>query len=163
MIAVATTAASAEQCIALAAANDGVFASVGIHPNYPAELNDAEWARIVACAARPKPWPSVRPARSTLERHTVSSATNVFERHLQLSRETGLPVIIHTRECDADALDMLRAARKLGPLNGVMHSFSGQAATAAECVDLGLTHQLRRDGHLQEERRAPRDCPIDSG
>lgn len=139
IIAVATTAASAEQCIALAAANDGVFASVGIHPNYPAELNDGEWTRIVALRRSPK---VVALGETGLDRHWNDTPFPVqqafFERHLQLSRETGLPVIIHTRECDADALDMLRSARKLGPLNGVMHSFSGQADTAAECVDLGL-------------------------
>jgi TatD DNase family protein len=61
-----------------------------------------------------------------------------FDRHLRLSQERGLPFIVHTRDCDADALAMLREARQRGPLAGVMHSFTGSVETAAECVALGL-------------------------
>jgi TatD DNase family protein len=61
-----------------------------------------------------------------------------FDRHLRLSQATGLHFIVHTRECDADALTMLRQAAGRGPLRGVMHSFTGAAETAAECVALGL-------------------------
>jgi TatD DNase family protein len=61
-----------------------------------------------------------------------------FDRHLRLSQQRGLPFIVHTRESDADVLAMLREARARGPLAGVMHSFTGAAQTAAECVELGL-------------------------
>jgi TatD DNase family protein len=48
-------------------------------------------------------------------------------------------VVIHTRDCDADILAMLRAEHgRRGPLAGVMHSFTGAAETAAECVAMGL-------------------------
>jgi TatD DNase family protein len=42
------------------------------------------------------------------------------------------------RDCEEDILLMLREARGRGPLAGVMHSFTGTAAGAAECVQLGL-------------------------
>jgi TatD DNase family protein len=61
-----------------------------------------------------------------------------FDRHLRLSQQTGLPFIVHSRDCNEEILVMLREARQRGPLAGVMHSFTGTAATAAECVELGL-------------------------
>lgn len=139
MIAVATHATSAEQCLALAAQYPQVYASVGIHPNYPQQLNDAEWQRIVTLAKLPR---VVALGETGLDRHWHDTPFDVqqefFARHLRLSRETGLPVIIHTRECDADALAMLREEFTRGPIHGVMHSFSGEAATAVECVQMGL-------------------------
>jgi TatD DNase family protein len=61
-----------------------------------------------------------------------------FDRHLRMSQQTGLPFIVHSRDCDGEILQMLREAHVRGPLKGVMHSFTGDAATAAECISLGL-------------------------
>ena len=62
-----------------------------------------------------------------------------FARHLALSRQTGLPVVIHCREAEADMLPMLEAEfERHGPLCGVMHSFSGDAAFAKRCLRVGL-------------------------
>ena len=77
-----------------------------------------------------------------LDRHWDYSPLAVqqdyFDRHLRLSREHDLPFVVHTRQSDAEVLAMLREARTRGPLRGVMHSFTGTAETAAECVELGL-------------------------
>src|SRR5439155_17986275 len=61
-----------------------------------------------------------------------------FDRHIRLSQATGLPLVIHLRETVAEIFGMLREARQRGPLRGVMHSFTGTAAEAAEFLDLGL-------------------------
>src|SRR4051794_26006288 len=61
-----------------------------------------------------------------------------FDRHIRLSQERGLPFIVHMRDCDDDILVMLREANKRGPLNGVMHSFTGTQAMADECLAMGL-------------------------
>jgi TatD DNase family protein len=53
-------------------------------------------------------------------------------------QQTGLPIIIHTRESEADVMAMLREARSRAPLCGVMHSFVGDATMAAECLELGM-------------------------
>jgi TatD DNase family protein len=55
-----------------------------------------------------------------------------------LAQRLNLPVVIHTRESDADVVAMLREAAQRGPLRGVTHSFTGTAETAAECVALGM-------------------------
>ncbi len=77
-------------------------------------------------------------ARPLLGPRPLAVQQDYFDRHLRLSQQLDLPFIVHTRESDAEVLAMLREARARGPLRGVMHSFTGTAETAAECVELGM-------------------------
>jgi TatD DNase family protein len=62
-----------------------------------------------------------------------------FARHLALSRQRNLVVVIHCREAEADVLRMLREEfDRHGPIKGVMHSFSGDEALAKDCLAMGL-------------------------
>jgi TatD DNase family protein len=139
MIAIGVTADSSEAVVQLAAEHPAVYAAVGIQPNYCAEAKAGDWERIVSLAGSPK---VVAIGETGLDRYWDYTPFEVqqdyFDRHLRLSQERGLPFIVHTRESDADVVAMLRDARARGPLAGVMHSFTGSAATAAECVALGL-------------------------
>ena len=139
MVAVGVTADSSVAAVGLAAEHSSIFAAVGIQPNYCAQTKPGDWEQIVRLANSPK---VAAIGETGLDRHGDYSPFDVqqdyFDRHLRLSQERGLPFIVHTRESDADVLEMLRAARQRGPLKGVMHSFTGSTETAAECVDLGL-------------------------
>jgi TatD DNase family protein len=139
ILAVATTAASSAVGIELAGKHAGVWASVGIHPNYAGQAQPGDWDEVVRLAERPR---VVALGETGLDRHWDHTPWDVqqeyFDRHLRLSQHTGLPVVIHSRECDADILAMLREARARLPLVGVMHSFTGPAEMAAECLALGL-------------------------
>jgi TatD DNase family protein len=64
--------------------------------------------------------------------------TEYFHRHIRLSKERGLPFIVHCREAEPEVLEVMRAEADDGPLNGVMHSFCGNADTAAECLEMGM-------------------------
>ncbi|MEX2027163.1 MAG: TatD family hydrolase, partial [Pirellulaceae bacterium] len=68
----------------------------------------------------------------------LADQQDYFDRHIRLSQERGLPLIIHQRESAAEILAMLHEARKQGPLAGVMHSFTGTAEQAAEFLALGM-------------------------
>jgi TatD DNase family protein len=61
-----------------------------------------------------------------------------FDRHLRLSQQVHLPFIVHMRNCGAEILSTLREARSRGALLGVMHSFTGDAELAGQCIELGL-------------------------
>jgi len=139
IVAVGTTAPTSQKCVELAHAFPGVLAAVGIQPNYTAQIETGDWDRVVAAAADPR---VVALGETGLDRYwdyaPLAVQQDFFDRHLRLSEERGLPFIVHTRESDADVLTMLREARTRGPLSGVMHSFTGSAETAAECVELGL-------------------------
>jgi TatD DNase family protein len=139
IVAVGVGATSSEASIALAARHASIFAAVGIQPNYCAEAEPGDWDRIVSLADAPR---VVAIGETGLDRHWDFTPFDVqrdyFDRHLRLAQQHGLPFIVHTRESEADVLAMLREARQRGLLNGVMHSFVGDAQVATECLDLGL-------------------------
>lgn len=139
MLAVGVTAASSRACIELAAAEPALLAAVGIQPNYCSQAAEGDWDEIVRLAGQPG---VVALGETGLDRHWDYTPFEIqqdyFDRHLRLSQTANLPFIVHTRESDADVLAMLREAARRGPLTGVMHSFTGSAETAAECLALGL-------------------------
>ena len=61
----------------------------------------------------------------------------VFAIQVDLARELRLPVVVHTREADADTLSVLGAAGG-GDLSGVFHCFTGDRALAGAALDLGF-------------------------
>ena len=139
LVAVGIGAASSGQCVELANKHPQISAAVVIQPNYCAEAIPGDWERIVALAVQPH---VVAIGETGLDRHwdfsPFAMQQDYFDRHLRLATQTDLPFIVHTRKSDADVLEMLREARRRGPLRGVMHSFTGNEATAEECVELGL-------------------------
>ena len=58
--------------------------------------------------------------------------------HIEASRRSGLPVIVHTRDADEDTIRILRDENAKGAFPGVIHCFSSGEALAAAAVDLGL-------------------------
>lgn len=140
MVCIATTAASAQRGIEYAEQFSSVYASVGIHPNNAAEALEGDWEKVLEMVTMPK---VVALGETGLDRHWDTTPFDMqqdyFARHLVLSRQTGLPVVIHCREAEADILPMLEADFvQFGPVRGVMHSFSGDQVFAKECLRLGL-------------------------
>lgn len=139
VITVGVTANSSRDCIELAQRHEMIDAAVGIQPNDVAEAGPQDWDTVTALATDPS---VVALGETGLDRHwdhtPFDQQQDYFDRHLRLSQDTGLPFIVHMRECEEDILTMLREARERGPLCGVMHSFTGTADSAAECVELGL-------------------------
>jgi len=139
IVAVGCTADSSAAAVRLAQQYDIVLAAVGIQPNYCAEAAPGDWDRIEQLLDAPK---VVALGETGLDRHwnyaPFELQQEYFARHLRLAQERDLPVVIHTRQSDADVVKMLRAAAERGPLTGVMHSFTGTAETAAECIALGM-------------------------
>ena len=139
MVAVGTTAASSQVCVDLAGQYDSVLAAVGIQPNYCAEAGEGDWDKVVSLAEQPR---VVALGETGLDRYWDYTPFEVqqdyFDRHLRLSQQLDLPFIVHMRDCGSDIVEMLREARQHGPLRGVMHSFTGDAELAKECLELGL-------------------------
>jgi TatD DNase family protein len=139
MVAIGISADTSQVCVDLAAEYDGIFAAVGMQPNYIAESRPGDWDRVVELAEKPG---VVAIGETGLDRYWDFTPFDVqqdyFDRHLRLSLERGLPFIVHMRDCDEDILVMLREAHTRGPLNGVMHSFTGSRAMADECLAMGL-------------------------
>jgi TatD DNase family protein len=139
IIAIGISADTSQVCVDLAAAFDGVYAAVGMQPNYLAESKPGDWERIIELVGRPG---VVAVGETGLDRYwdftPFEMQQEYFDRHLRLSQKLGLPLIVHMRDCDEDILAMLREAHARGPLSGVMHSFTGSRAMAEECLAMGL-------------------------
>jgi TatD DNase family protein len=139
IIAIGISADTSAACVKLAESCDGVYAAVGMQPNYLAEAKPGDWDRVVSMLDQPG---VVAIGETGLDRYWDFTPFDVqqdyFDRHIRLSQERGLPFIVHMRDCDEDILVMLREARERGPLNGVMHSFTGGRAMADECLAMGL-------------------------
>ncbi len=139
ILTIGTTAASSRRAVEIAAEYECVHAVVGIQPNYAAEAKPGDWETIVELASSPQ---VIGIGETGLDRYWDHAPFDLqvehFRRHLELARERDLPFVVHCREAEADVVAELRRAAESGPLRGVMHSFCGDAETAAACLDLGL-------------------------
>lgn len=139
IVAVGVTVESSRAVIRLAAENPGVYAAVGIHPNYCHQASADDWRQIELLAGSPR---VVALGETGLDRYRDHAPFTLqqeyFDRHIRLSQQTGLPFIVHSRQADDDVLTMIRAAAQRGPVRGVMHSFTSTAETAALCLELGM-------------------------
>ncbi|MFZ1936699.1 MAG: TatD family hydrolase [Thermoguttaceae bacterium] len=134
----ALSAESSRAVVRLAEQYD-LLAAVGIHPNSTHEATAGHWEQIAAMIDHPR---VAALGETGLDRYwdfaPLSLQQEYIDRHLRLSQACDLPVILHCRDAQADLLAALRAAAANGPIHGVVHAFSGDAAFAAECLALGL-------------------------
>jgi TatD DNase family protein len=140
ILAVGTTADSSEACWQLARQYpDSLHSSAGIHPNHAGEALPGDWDRVQDLTRQPE---VVALGETGLDLYwkdcPLALQQDYFDRHIRLSQQTGLALVIHQRETVQEILAMLREARSRGELRGVMHSFTGTAEEAAQFVELGL-------------------------
>lgn len=139
MIAVGTTAASSAECVRLAEQYAGIFAAVGIQPNYGVESTEGDWDRIEELSLHPR---VVAIGETGLDAHwdftPFDEQEKLFAQHMDLAQRRGLPFIVHMRDCGQQIIQSFKAAETAGPLQGVMHSFTGDVSLAEQCLDLGL-------------------------
>ncbi|MDN5852289.1 MAG: TatD family hydrolase, partial [Actinomycetia bacterium] len=103
--------AAAQAAVELANSHKDIFAAVGIQPNYVAEEKPGDWEKIVALADEPR---VIAIGETGLDRHwdytPFDQQIEAFDRHLELSRRTGKPFIVHCRESEADVVSQLQNA-----------------------------------------------------
>jgi TatD DNase family protein len=137
VISMGTTAATSAAAVELAQARRGVFAAVGIHPNEAAEVGRQDWPHIVELV---KSSGVVAVGETGLDRYwnrtPFLEQQEWFDRHLALAHERDLPVVIHSRDCQADIIQQLE--RQHRPIRGVMHAFTGTWDDAQAYLELGL-------------------------
>jgi TatD DNase family protein len=140
IVTIGTTAPSSAACVALAGRYPVLGAAVGIQPNHVAQAEAAAWDEIAYLVTQPG---VVAVGETGLDRHwdytPFAQQEEYFARHLDLARQYKLPVVIHCREAEADVLRLLQEDfNRHGPVRGVMHSFTGDLATAESCLQMGL-------------------------
>lgn len=132
---------SNRESVRLANQHPLLVAAVGLQPNGLAEIAPGDWDEVVRLAeTEPK---VVAIGETGLDRYWDKAPfplqEEYFARHIGLARRLGKPFVIHCREAEADTVRMLRAEfDRHGPIRAVMHSFSGDLATARACLEMGL-------------------------
>lgn len=123
---------------AIAMAHDDVFCSVGTHPHHAAEEADVTVDELIELARRPK---VVAIGEAGLDYHYDHSPRDVqkksFRTHIAAARKTGLPLVIHAREADADVARMLEEETREGAFLFVLHCFTSGADLAQTGLALG--------------------------
>lgn len=114
-----------------------LFAVVGIQPNSAAEAAPGDFEVIQELAGNP----GVRAIGETgldcyWDDTPIEMQHDFFDSHLQLCRDTGLPMVIHMRESAELILQQLKRQESVPP--GVMHSYTGDLKLATEFLALGL-------------------------
>jgi TatD DNase family protein len=131
------TADSSRAVVRLAEKYETVHAAVAIHPNRCAEAGPEDW--VAALADHPR---VVAVGETGLDKHWDFTPFEVqqdyFDRHIRLAAERDLPLIVHSRETDAEVTAMLRQAADRAAIHGVIHSFSGSAEMAHDCLAMGF-------------------------
>ena len=135
---ISTKRAEWGEVIALADAEPDIWATVGIHPHEADHHPDTDAAALIDAAAHPRvigigeTGLDYHYDKSVRERQRVS-----FSAHIAAARRTGLPLIVHTREAEADTIDLLRTPGE-GVLRGVIHCFTASQAFADQALALGF-------------------------
>lgn len=139
MVTISTKLSTFEGVRAIAEAHDHIWCSVGIHPHHAGSEARTTAGELVALTDHPK---VVAIGESGLDYHYEFSPRDVqaasFREHIAAARETGLPLVIHTREADEDTAAILREEMDKGPFPALLHCFSSGAALARTGVELGL-------------------------
>ena len=127
------------EIIALAEREPDVWASVGVHPHEADAHPDLGSAALVEAADHER---VIAIGECGLDYYYDKSDRSAqrerFQAHIDAARETGLPLVIHTREAEADTVEILSAAVKEGGVAGVLHCFTGSPELARKGLDLGF-------------------------
>jgi TatD DNase family protein len=125
--------------ISVAERNADVWASVGVHPHEADAHPDLGAAALVEGADHPR---VIAIGECGLDYYYDKSDRAAqrerFEAHIEAARETGLPLIIHTRDAERDTAEILTEAVTGGGVTGVLHCFTGSAELARKGLDLGF-------------------------
>jgi TatD DNase family protein len=136
LLTVGTDREGSIRAMEIAGQYDFVYASVGVHPHDAKDFTEHMYSDLIEWSKKQK---VVAIGETGLDYHYDHSPREVqqevFRQHLRLARETGLPVIIHSREAKEDTLRILRES---GVNSGVLHCFSGDAAMAEEAMEMGF-------------------------
>src|SRR4029079_968760 len=138
MFTISTRVKRHEQVQAISERFRDIFCSVGTHPHYSHEEADIDAAKLIEIAKHPK---VVAIGEAGLDYFRNNSPRDAqmqsFRQHIAAARETGLPLVIHSRDCDADMAQVLRDESGKGAFTAVLHCFTGGRELAFTAIELG--------------------------
>ena len=126
--------------VATAEREPDVWASIGIHPHEADQHSDLGEGALLEAAAHPR---VIAIGESGLDYHYDKSdravQRDLFRTHIAVSRQTGLPLIVHTRDADEDTAAILAEEMEKGAYPALIHCFTASAGFGRRVLQLGLT------------------------
>ncbi|MCB2065388.1 MAG: TatD family hydrolase [Erythrobacter sp.] len=129
--------------VATAEREPDVWATVGIHPHEADQHADLGRQVLLHATRHPR---VIGIGESGLDYYYDKSERTVqrdlFRTHIGVARETGLPLVIHTRDAEEDTLAILEDELGQGAFPALIHCFTASAAFGQRVLELGLTVSL---------------------
>jgi TatD DNase family protein len=139
MLNISTRESEWDAIIATAESAPDIWASVGIHPHEADAHPDIDTEKLVAKSGHPR---VVAIGETGLDYYYEHSdreqQKKSFRAHIAACRETGLPLIVHTRDAEDDTAEILADEMEKGPCKGVIHCFTASQSFADIALDLGF-------------------------
>jgi len=139
MLNIATRESEWDAVLGTALREPDVWATVGIHPHEADEHPHVDTAKLVARASHPR---VVGIGETGLDyyydRSDRERQQHSFRAHIAACRDTGLPLIVHTRDAEDDTIRIMRDEMEQGPYSGVIHCFTASGAFADAAMALGF-------------------------
>lgn len=139
MLNIATRESEWEDVLATAQREPDVWATVGIHPHEADQHAHVDTARLVARARHPRVVGIGETGLDYFYDHSDRARQQAsFRAHIAAAREAGVPIVVHTRDAEADTAEILREEMGKGAFTGVIHCFTGTREFARIALDLGF-------------------------
>ena len=125
--------------IGVAERNQDVWATVGVHP-HEADAHPDLGAKALTDAASHSRVIAIGECGLDYyyDKSDRAAQRERFQAHIEAARQTGLPLVVHTREAEADTAEILSDAVREAGVTGVLHCFTGSAELARKGLDLGF-------------------------
>lgn len=162
---ICTDMAEFDEVHAIAQAHEGIYCSVGVHPNESGKTAIVPLSALVAATQHPK---VIGIGETGLDYYydtsDRASQQESFRVHIACAQATGLPLIIHTRNADEDMALMLSEAMKNKQVRGVLHCFTSSRQLAEKALKLGFYISISgiiSFKNAQELRDIVKDIPLE--
>ena len=139
MLTIGTRLDRFERVLAITKRHENVWCSVGVHPHEAKDDGQRSPAALIEAARDPK---VVGIGESGLDFYYEHSPRKEqmasFQAHIAAARQTGLPLIVHTRDADAETAQILEEEHRAGAFRGLIHCFSAGSELARRALALGF-------------------------
>ncbi len=154
-----------DRVIAIAEANNDIYASVGAHPHYAKDHLDLTAERLIELGRHER---VVGVGETGLDQHykfsSLEAQVAVFRAHAKAARALDKTLIIHTREADEAMAELLEEEAGKGPLRILMHCYTSGPELARRALELGAYFSfsgIMTFKNANDVRDIAREVPLD--
>ncbi len=136
---ISTKRSEFSEILRIAETDPRIYASIGVHPHEAASHQDLTVQELVKWAAHPKAIGIGETGLDYFYEHSPRAEQQYcFKVHIEAARQTGLPLIVHSRDADEDTVAILKEEYAKTPFTGLIHCFSSSQYLSDESIKIGF-------------------------